>query len=150
MFSRTADSSLIRNLSTCIPAYTDLSSELEQYQKTFEPPYSSRPATGFLLVSFSKVTRHLLALFPSTFLAESFPNNANDFARSIRKKIQRCRLRRLTTLFGAQDLKRIPNCRLPCRARAGDCSYCQKRGCRAQICHGIATSDSVQQVCEKA
>ena len=61
-----------------LPAYTEAYCGLEQYQKTFEPPYSSRPATGFLLVSFSKVTRHLLALFASTFLAESLPNNAND------------------------------------------------------------------------
>jgi hypothetical protein len=49
---------------------------LEQYQKTFEPPYASRRASGFLLVSFSKVTRPLLGLFASTFVAESFPNKA--------------------------------------------------------------------------
>ena len=61
-----------------LPAYTEACCELEQYQKTFEPPYSSRPASGFLLVSFSKVTRHLLAPVASTFLAESLPNNAND------------------------------------------------------------------------
>jgi hypothetical protein len=84
MFARTANSSLIRKLSTCIPAYTHISSELEQYQKTFEPPYSSRPATGFLLVSFSGVTRHPLALFASTFRAESLPNNANDYRWVIR------------------------------------------------------------------
>ena len=52
---------------------------LEQYQKAFEPPYSSRPASGFLLVSFSKVTRQLLRLFAPTFVAESLPNNANDY-----------------------------------------------------------------------
>ena len=58
---------------------------LEQYQKTFEPPYSSRPASGFLLVSFSKVTRHLLRPFAPTFVAESLPNNANHYRRLNRK-----------------------------------------------------------------
>ncbi len=48
-----------------------------------EPPYASRPDNGFLLVSFSKVTRHLLHLFAPAFVAESLPNNANDYLRVI-------------------------------------------------------------------
>ena len=62
-------------------AYTEACCELEKYRNTFEPPYSSRPASGLLLVSFSKVTRHLLTPFALTCLAESLPNNANDYAR---------------------------------------------------------------------
>src|SRR4051794_34662556 len=52
----------------------------ERYQKTLEPPYASRPATGFLLVSLSKVPRHPLRRVSATFLAEALPINANDKA----------------------------------------------------------------------
>ena len=73
----------VRTAQTHIPAYTEACCELEKYQQTFEPPYASRPASGFLLVSFSKVTRHLLRLVATTLLAESLPNNANDYSFAI-------------------------------------------------------------------
>ncbi len=80
-----SDSGLVRTLPKPHSGVHRSSSRvLEQYQKTFEPPYSSRPASGFLLVSFSKVTRHLLRLFAPTLLAESLPNNANDYSLVIR------------------------------------------------------------------
>ncbi len=79
-------SALVRTLPSRHPgAHRSSSRVLEQYQKTFEPPYSSRPASSFLLVSFSKVTRHLLRPFAPTFVAESLPNNANDYRRLNRK-----------------------------------------------------------------
>ena len=78
--SHVRDVELIRYLSTCIPTYIEARSEPEQYQKTFEPPYSSRPASRFLLVSFSKVTRHRLRVFLPIFVAESLPKKANDYA----------------------------------------------------------------------
>lgn len=56
---RSKSIALIRRLLTSEPqpqeplaaAHRSLFRPLEQYQKTFEPPYASRPASGFLLVS---------------------------------------------------------------------------------------------------
>jgi len=40
------------------------------------------PPSGFLLISFSRVTRHSLTRPASTFVAESLPKKANDYSRS--------------------------------------------------------------------
>ena len=77
--SRSVIPKLTAALSSRVPAYTELGCELEQYQKTFEPPYSSRPASGFLLVSFSKVTRPSTSRPRLSLFAESLPKKANDY-----------------------------------------------------------------------